>query len=101
MDAPRFTPTPIPRERRRQRCTRFTLADAAGDPLDVMVRDISSRGLSAAALGEAPAPDEIVRARLGDGTEVWGLVRWREGKLFGVEFDVGARTGPASARPPS
>lgn len=91
MEASRFIPTPILREPRQARCTRFALSDALGAPLDVMVRDISSRGLSAAALLEAPAPDEIVRARLGDGSEVWGLVRWRNGKLFGVEFDTGPR----------
>lgn len=54
----------------------------------MIVRDISSRGLSAAAAGEPPRLNEVVRATLEDGREVWGLVRWREGNLFGVEFDT-------------
>ncbi|MGF7156586.1 hypothetical protein GGR40_004384 [Novosphingobium gossypii] len=92
MDAPRnqpfFRPTPILRERRRKRCTRFALTDSHGAEIAVIVRDISSRGLSAAAAGTPPALNDVVRARLEDGRELWGLVRWSEGNLFGVEFDV-------------
>lgn len=88
MDKSRFKPTPIPRERRRSKCARFALTDSRGIEIAVMVRDISSKGLSAAALGTPPALNEVVRARLEDGAEVWGLVRWSEGNLFGVEFDV-------------
>ena len=64
------------------------MIDATGREIDVIVRDISSRGLSAAAKGPPPALDEVVQARLEDGRELWGLVRWREGNLFGVEFDT-------------
>ncbi|EZP82236.1 putative signal transduction protein [Novosphingobium resinovorum] len=88
MDTSRFRPTPILRERRRRRCTRFALTDSRGGEIAVIVRDISSRGLSAAASGEPPRLNEVVRATLEDGREVWGLVRWREGNLFGVEFDT-------------
>ncbi|AOR77544.1 PilZ domain-containing protein [Novosphingobium resinovorum] len=88
MDTSRFRPTPILRERRRRRCTRFALMDSRGVEIAVIVRDISSRGLSAAAAGEPPSLNEVVRATLEDGREVWGLVRWREGNLFGVEFDT-------------
>lgn len=96
MDKSRFKPTPIPRERRRSQCTRFALTDSRGVEIAVMVRDISSRGLSAAALGTPPAPNEVVRARLEDGGEVWGLVRWSEGNLFGVEFDTRPEITPPS-----
>lgn len=88
MDSPRFRPTPILRERRRRRCARFALTDSRGTEIAVMVRDISSRGLSAAAVGAPPALNEVVRACLEDGRELWGLVRWQEGNLFGVEFDT-------------
>lgn len=87
MDKARFRPTPILRERRRRRCTRFALTDSHDVEIAVIVRDISSHGLSAAAAGVPPQLNEVVRARLEDGREVWGLVRWREGNLFGVEFD--------------
>jgi PilZ domain. len=88
MDNSRFKPTPILRERRRSECARFALTDARGEEIAVMVRDISSKGLSAAALGTAPAVNEVVRASLEDGRELWGLVRWADGNLFGVEFDT-------------
>lgn len=88
MDKPRFRPTPHLRERRRRRCMRFALTDSSGAEIAVIVRDISTHGLSAAALGASPALNEVVRARLQDGRELWGLVRWREDNLFGVEFDT-------------
>jgi hypothetical protein len=65
---------------------RFALTDASGAEIAVIVRDISTRGLSAASLGPPPALNEVVRARLVHGRELWGLVRWREDNLFGVEF---------------
>lgn len=88
MDKSRFKPTPILRERRQSKCARFALTNARGDEIEVMVRDISSRGLSAAALGTPPTLNEVVRAHLEDGRELWGLVRWSDGNLFGVEFDT-------------
>jgi len=90
MDRPRFTPTPIPRERRRKRCLHVTLTDREGTPIEVMVRNVSSHGLSAAAAGAPPACNEVVRATMDDGRELWGLVRWVKGNLFGVEFDIRA-----------
>ena len=91
MDTSRFKPTPIPRERRRSQLARLTLYDARDETIEVIVRDISSRGLSAVAAARPPAINEIVRARLEDGREVWGLVRWTEDNLFGVEFDTRSR----------
>lgn len=88
MDKSRFKPTPILRERRRSKFARFALTNAQGEAIEVMVRDISSKGLSAAAVGTAPNVNEVVKAHLEDGRELWGLVRWAEGNLFGVEFDT-------------
>lgn len=67
---------------------RFALTDPAGVEIAVIVRDISTRGLSAAAMGTPPALNEVVRARLADGRVLWGLVRWQDDNLFGVEFDT-------------
>ncbi len=85
-----------------RQCARFALLDAAGQPIEVMVRDISPRGLSAAALGAPPPAETVVRARLEDGQELWGLVRWSKGNLFGVEFDtLAARSTARPFTPPS
>ncbi|WP_395329839.1 histidine kinase [Novosphingobium sp. BL-8H] len=89
MDSSRFKPTPIPRERRRGQLTPYVLTDSRGQAVEVMIRDVSSRGFSAAAVGAAPAINEVIRAVLDDGREVWGLVRWADGNLFGVEFEAG------------
>ncbi len=89
MDASRFKPTPIPRERRRRQLTRYVLTDSRGQPVEVMIRNISSHGFSAAAVGTPPPINEVIRAILDDGREVWGLVRWVDGNLFGVELETG------------
>jgi hypothetical protein len=67
---------------------RFALTDSAGVEIAVIVRDISTRGLSAAAMGAPPALNEVVRARLADGRVLWGLVRWQDDNLLGVDFDT-------------
>jgi hypothetical protein len=90
MDLPHFTPTPILRERRRKRCAHVTLTDSAGNPIEVIVRNVSSRGLSAATSGIPPACDDVIRARMDNGRELWGRVRWVKSNLFGVEFDIRA-----------
>ena len=100
----RFQPTPVFREKRKPQLVKVELSDAAGAIHEVLVRDISARGISAAARGDPPAANEIVSVRLPDGQEYWGLVRWVDGNLFGVEFQMdGGETHPAarSAAPPS
>ena len=88
-----FKPTPVFRESRKRGLTRLTIVTGSGDRQDIMVRDFSSRGFSAAAHGTAPAADEIVTVLLPDGRALWGIVRWVERNVFGVEFDV--NTAPA------
>ncbi|KPH59158.1 histidine kinase [Novosphingobium aerophilum] len=98
MDSRRFKPTPIFRERRIGQCAHITLADSAGRAIDIIVRDVSSHGFSAAAAGAPPPRNEVVCAVMEDGRELWGLVRWTDGNLFGVEFDTRARE---SVTPPN
>lgn len=86
--AGQFRPTPVFREARRQRLGRVTLRDGHDREIQAMVRDVSSRGFSAAARGAPPALDEVVSLHLPDGGEMWGIVRWAEGNVFGVEFDT-------------
>lgn len=90
MDPERFKPTPIPRERRRERLFRLTFTDSEGRPFEAMVRNLSSRGLNAAASGAPPSVNAVLRVSLPDGRKVWGIVRWTRDNLFGVEFDTAA-----------
>ena len=92
-----FKPTPTFREKRRRGLTRLTLVHASGERREVLVRDFSSRGFSAAAQGPAPAPDEVVTTLLPDGRALWGIVRWVERNVFGVEFDVNAPPAEGTA----
>jgi hypothetical protein len=55
--------------------------------------------LSAIAQVAAPGLGEVVTVALPDGSTLWGVVRWVEGKAFGVEFDTGSRDGPVTAIP--
>ncbi|MBU6268816.1 MAG: PilZ domain-containing protein [Sphingomonadales bacterium] len=64
------------------------LVAADGVVQDIMVRDFSDKGVSAATRGPAPALNEVVTILLPDNRALWGIVRWVEGNLFGVEFDV-------------
>jgi hypothetical protein len=83
-----FRATPHFREKRRRGMARVTLTDATGQVRPIMVRDVSAKGLSAAIQGDPPAIDAMVSVQLPDGTVAWGVIRWVERNLFGVEFDT-------------
>jgi hypothetical protein len=97
VDKTLFQPTPTFRARRKRVLARVTV-NGAETSENAMVRDISATGMSATALARAPAVDEMVSVTLADGSVLWGLVRWAEGKNFGVEFDPSSRESPAAGR---
>ncbi|MDE2620607.1 MAG: PilZ domain-containing protein [Sphingomonadales bacterium] len=97
VDKSLFTPTPTFRARRRRVVVRVRVEGAAGEMQDAMVRDISAAGMSAVARTMPPAADDVVAIALPDGSSLWGIVRWVDGKAFGVEFDPGSHTAAASA----
>lgn len=96
VDKACFQPTPHFRARRKRVLVRVELRGSAGEAQDVMVRDISPAGMSAVARIAPPAAHELVTVTLPDGSTLWGMVRWTEGKAFGVEFDASSRTGPVA-----
>jgi hypothetical protein len=83
-----FCPTPNFRERRRRGMALVKMIDGAGLHHQIMVCDVSAKGISAAARGTPPVPDEVVCIHLPDGRLAWGLVRWVRRNLFGVEFGI-------------
>jgi len=95
-----FKPTPVFRESRKRALTRLTLVRSGGAVHEIMVRDFSSRGFSAAVQGDSPAANEVVTVLMPDDRAVWGLVRWVEDNLFGVEFDLNTPQ-PATSKPGS
>lgn len=92
MKSAGFIPTPIFREKRRSQLIKYELRNARDEVLEIIVRDVSSRGFSAAAKSAPPAINEVVSMAMPDGRVLWGIVRWTEDNLFGVEFDT---TAPA------
>jgi hypothetical protein len=88
VDPGGFRATPIFRESRRRALSRLKIVIAGEGSQEVMVRDFSSRGFSAAARHHPPQVDQVVTALLPDGRALWGIVRWVERNVFGVEFDV-------------
>jgi len=83
-----FRATPVYRASRKPGLTRLMLVAGDGVVQDIMVRDFSSKGFSAAARGAPPAANEVVTVLLPDDRALWGIVRWVKGNVFGVEFDV-------------
>ena len=99
VDKALFRPTPAFRARRKRVLARIRVEGGEGAVQDAMVRDISAAGMSATARTLAPAPGEVVSVGLPDGSCLWGVVRWREGKAFGVEFDPASRESSAAHLP--
>ena len=96
VDKSQFVPTPVFRARRKRVVVRVQVEGAPGDSQDAMVRDISATGMSAVARVSPPASDDLVSIALPDGSSLWGIVRWVDGKAFGVEFDKSSHSQPAS-----
>jgi len=90
-DKNRFRPTPNFRSKRQQKLVRVQLYNSRNEMQDIMVRDISARGLSAVARDNAPAMGEVVTVQLPDKSSLWGIVRWVEDQQFGIEFDVSTK----------
>jgi len=96
IDKSQFKPTPTFRARRKRVVARVQLHDADGTAQDVMVQDISASGMSAVARANPPQVQDIVTVSLPDGSAIWGVVRWVDGRAFGVEFDASSREVPAA-----
>ncbi|MBC2670367.1 PilZ domain-containing protein [Novosphingobium piscinae] len=96
VDKSLFTPTPVFRARRKRVVVRVQVEGSAGQTQDAMVRDISAAGMSAVARLAPLVADDVVSVALPDGSTLWGIVRWTEGKAFGVEFDKGSHTAPVN-----
>lgn len=83
-----FQPTPILRPRRRIALRHVRLKDADGMVIDAMLQDISANGLRGGCRSGSIGPNDVVTLELPAGRSVWGVVRWTDGAMFGVEFDT-------------
>lgn len=75
------------REDRTRRLVRAEMADERGVTQDVVIRNLSSRGVGVSAREFAPVRDERVTLTLPGNEVVSGVVRWVSELTFGVELE--------------
>lgn len=75
------------RDVRHPRIVRATVAARDGAGQDVVIRNISLRGLGATCKGAAPVKGERVTVVLPGGMPLSGEVRWFAGHAFGMLLD--------------
>ncbi len=76
------------RATRRARIIRATLTLPHGEDRDVIVRNLSARGLGATCRSLAPMKGEQVTIRLPGDIAAHGAVRWVKGQAFGLALDA-------------
>lgn len=75
------------REVRHPRIVRALLKTRYGSEQDVVIRNVSKRGLGITCKGAAPVKGERVTVVLPGGLPVSGEVRWFAGHAFGMHLD--------------
>ena len=72
---------------------RLVMASMSFDKIsnqEMVIRNVSKRGLGGATQGVAPAEGARVSVTLPNGNVIFGIVRWKEGPCFGLalEFEL-------------
>ena len=76
------------RETRHRRLMMARIADGRMRGQDIVIRNISRRGLGAATQGLFPLEGERLSILLPTGPTVTGIVRWCDGPSFGLALDA-------------
>lgn len=75
------------REPRQRRLARAQMFNDRLPGVDILIRNISGRGIGAASRGLPPLKGEKLSILLPHHEKVTGLVRWVDGQSFGFELD--------------
>lgn len=75
-----------PREPRERRLLRGQMQTERLPAFEIVIRNISARGLCATCKGLPPVVDELAEIHLPDNRYVVATVRWVCDQVFGVEF---------------
>ena len=75
------------RDARQRRLVMASLSFEKIKNQEMVIRNVSKRGLGGATQGLAPAEGARVSVTLPNGNEIHGIVRWREGPCFGLALD--------------
>lgn len=76
-----------PREPRERRLLRGQMQTERLPAFEIVIRNISSRGLCATCKGLPPVQGEFAEILLPDNRTVTANVRWASDQVFGVEFE--------------
>lgn len=77
----------LPRETRERRLLRGTMRTQRLSSFEIVIRNISSRGLCATCRELPPLVGEVAEILLPDNHHVTATVRWVNDQVFGVMFD--------------
>ena len=75
------------REARQRRLIRAQVCSDRLTPHDIIIRNLSLRGIGASSLGLPPMQDEKVTVLLPDGQNITGWISWIDGQCFGIKLD--------------
>lgn len=76
-----------PREPRERRLLRGHMQTERLAPFEIVIRNISARGLCGTCKGLPPVIGEFAEIHLPDNRHVTAIVRWVNDQVFGVEFE--------------
>ncbi len=82
-----FVPADEMRLPRQRRLVRALVTDSFGTKYDIVIRNVSEKGLGATMQGVPPLRGTTVTVIIPQGMTMDGTVRWVDGSAFGVEFD--------------
>ena len=81
-----FVPAEGARLPRQRRLIRAQMTDGFGMNYDIVIRNVSEKGLGATMQGVPPIRGSEVTVRIPQGMAMAGTVRWVDGSGFGVEL---------------
>ena len=76
------------REPRQRRLVRAQMYSDRLPQQDIIIRNLSLRGIGGASRGLPPMQDERVAVLLPDGQKVTGSIGWIDGLSFGIRLDL-------------
>ena len=75
------------REARQRRLIRAQMCSDRLPQQDIIIRNLSPRGIGGASRGLPPMQDEKVAVLLPDGQNITGWISWIDGQSFGIKLD--------------
>lgn len=82
-----FVPADEMRLPRQRRLVRAGITDSFGTNHDIVIRNVSEKGLGATMRGVPPLRGTAVTVLIPQGMTMNGTIRWVDGAVFGIEFD--------------